>query len=151
MSQYILCKGKIPLEKLEGVIAYCYPFEEFYNEVCERFWTNETKKDRWTIEIDEYTDIDEYFTEAQRQINNGTKFFETKIYKVLKQLLNYNVEIVMWYSEFYDDIPNVCSEQELFENVFNGITDKSGMCEVYVRYKKIESRLLGMGESYVLD
>lgn len=41
----------------------------------------------------------------------------------------------MWYSDFYEDIPVALSEEQLFNEVFNGITDKSGMCEIYVRFK----------------
>ncbi len=139
MSEYFLCKGEISQDKLKGVIIEYHPFEDFFNQICEYFWKNENKENIWTMDIDEDTAFDNALTEAQRQINDGVVFEETAIYESLKQLLDYDVEIVMWYDEFYDDIPVVYSEADFFKAVYDGITDKSGMCEVYVRYKNIKN------------
>jgi len=132
MSELILCKGKISLEKLgENKIVY-YPFGDIREEVCLFYWKDKNKDDIWTVEIDHY------LTEAQVQIYDGVEYEKTKIYCIFKQLLEYDLEIIMWYSDFYDDIPIVYSEQNFLKEVLNGITDKSGMCEVYVRYKHIK-------------
>lgn len=135
MSECILCKGMIP-HKIENVVIVSYPFCNFYNKVCNYFWNSDDKKDIWTIEIEGgHLDIDDYFTEAQVQIGFGLDFENSKIYKIIKEILKNNVEIIMWYSDFYEDIPVALSEEQLFNEVFNGITDKRGMCEVYVRFK----------------
>ena len=128
MSEYILCKGKISVDKLERSTIYHYPLDSFYERVCQFYWPNEIKNDIWTIEIDQY------LTEAQLQIYDGVEFENTIIYSILTQLLQCNSEIIMWYSDFYNDIPIVRSKQEFLKEVFDGITDISGMCEVYVRW-----------------
>jgi hypothetical protein len=127
MSEYILCKGKVPVDELKQGMIYHYSLDNFCEKVCQLYWSNEKKEDIWTMEIDHY------LTDAQVQIYNGIKFENTEIYSVLTQLLQYNLEIIMWYSDFYNDIPIVYSEQEFFKKVFNGIIDISGMCEIYVR------------------
>jgi hypothetical protein len=137
MSECILCKGKVSLDKLGENKIYYYPFGDFCNdceEVCQFYWKGKNKDDIWTVEIDRY------LTEAQTQICDGAGYEKTKIYGILKQLLEHDLEIIMWYNDFYEDIPAVYSEQDFFKEVFNGITDENGLCEVYVRYKHTKEK-----------
>ncbi len=135
MSEFLLCKGQISQLGILGVKIHKYPFSSFFNEICDYLWNGEIKSDIWTIDVEGYSEIDCCFTEAQEQIINGADYSETKIYLLITELLKCNIEIVFWYSEFFENIPYVNSKKDLFKRVYEGITDKNGMCEVYARYK----------------
>lgn len=127
MSECLICKAKKQINFKEGIeIAELDPFLQKYASL---IWND--SKDVWTIKIAE-KDIDFYLTEAQVEIQNGVAYEQTKFYLIMKELLKNHVKIAMWYSEFYENLPLCKNEMQVLELCYEGITDISGMCEVYL-------------------
>lgn len=127
MSECLICKAKKQIDFKEGIeIVELDPFLQKYASL---IWND--SNDVWTIKIAE-KDIDFYLTKAQVEIQNGTAYEDTKFYLIMKELLKNDVKIAMWYSEFYENLPLCKDEIQVLELCYEGITDISGMCEVYL-------------------
>lgn len=127
MSECLICKAKKPIDFKEGIEIV--ELDSFLQKYASLIWND--SNDVWTIKIAE-KDIDFYLTKAQVEIQNGIAYEDTKFYLIMKELLKNDVEIAMWYSEFYEDLPLCKDEIQVLELCYEGITDISGMCEVYL-------------------
>lgn len=127
MSECLICKGKKQINFKEEIeIVELDPFLQKYASL---IWND--CNDVWTIKIAE-KDIDFYLTKAQVEIQNGIAYEDTKFYLIIKELLKNDIKIAMWYSEFYENLPLCKDEVQVLELCYEGITDISGMCEVYL-------------------
>ena len=134
MSQFMICKGGSSKPFIEDTLIISYPFEDNYlMKVCDYFWETVNKNDVWSIVDKKSFEIDSYFTDAQNYINQNRSFEESKLYKIINYLLNNGTELILWYSDYIEDIPITSSKEEFLEWVEEGIKDP--MCEVYARYK----------------
>lgn len=133
MSQFLLCKGEIPL-KVEGFKIKTYPFIiPWLDNASDILWRQD-KENIWTVFLESNpTDIDFCFIEAQRHIQLNTPFEQTKLSYLLNKILEYKNEIVLWYSDIRIDIPYAVSKEDFVRRVYDGI--KEDFCEVYIRYK----------------
>ncbi len=127
MSECLICKAKKPIDFKEGIEIV--ELDSFLQKYASLIWND--SNDVWTIKIAE-KDIDFYLTKAQVEIQNGIAYEDTKFYLIMKELLKNDVKIAMWYSEFYEDLPLCKDEIQVLELCYEGITDISGMCEVYL-------------------
>ena len=121
MSECIICMGDKP-QKINKW-ATVLPLDNFLGPIALELWG---AQDAWTI-----PDIDYYLTKAQSEMNNGIKFEETEFYTIICLLLDSGVKIAMWYDIYYEDLPICTSKEEILSECYTGITDISGMCEVY--------------------
>ena len=126
-SECLICKAKKPIDFKEGIEIV--ELDSFLQKYASLIWND--SNDVWTIKIAE-KDIDFYLTKAQVEIQNGIAYEDTKFYLIMKELLKNDVKIAMWYSEFYEDLPLCKDEIQVLELCYEGITDISGMCEVYL-------------------
>lgn len=127
MSECLICKAKKQIDFKEGIEIV--ELDSFLQKYASLIWND--SNDVWTIKIAE-KDIDFYLTKAQVEIQNGIAYEDTKFYLIMKELLKNDVKIAMWYSEFYEDLPLCKDEIQVLELCYEGITDISGMCEVYL-------------------
>lgn len=127
MSECLICKAKKPIDFKEGIEIV--ELDSFLQKYASLIWND--SNDVWTIKIAE-KDIDFYLIKAQVEIQNGIAYEDTKFYLIMKELLKNDVKIAMWYSEFYEDLPLCKDEIQVLELCYEGITDISGMCEVYL-------------------
>ena len=133
MSQFALFKGEIPT--MPGLETKKYPFDGLIEKVCLYHWKNVDKSNIWTIKSLNNEEFDYFFCEAQREINLGYEFAETKIYSLLNEILATQTEAFFWYSEYYDDLPLIKTIPNVLSSVYEGIVNETGMCEVYINFK----------------
>ncbi|MBQ4282906.1 MAG: hypothetical protein IJB96_03150 [Lachnospira sp.] len=128
MNEYIICKSDIMIELGNG-ISVIEP-GEFLSELSFKVWPEGTEV--WTIEINGRS-IDYYLTEAQYEIGKGIVFEKTKFYEIITQLIGNGVKVAMWYDTYCEELPICNGLSEVYSTCYSGITDGSGMCEVYFR------------------
>ena len=82
-------------------------------------------------------DIDDLFTEAQVQLNDGLAFPATRLHSFLEQAMESCEDVVLWYSSDYSDLPMTSDREELLALVEAGVD--SPLCECYIHWRRSES------------
>lgn len=127
MSECIICKGKKP--KDIGNEFVFYGLNDFEASVAPYIWD---EPDIWTIKVNGLS-IDFYLTQAQEDINHGIAYKDTIFYNIISKLICSNVKLAMWYDIYYEDLPVYNTLDDILSLCYMGITDSSGMCEIYFK------------------
>ena len=126
-SECLICKGPKPSIKDERITII--PLDEFLSSVALEIWGN---VDAWTIKFNDM-DIDNILTKSQVDVNSGVEFEKTEFYTIICLLINHGVKIAMWYDIYSEDLPICKNRKEVLIECYRGITDISGMCEIYFK------------------
>lgn len=127
MSQFILCRGSN--QKIASAKVQTYPFTDpFLNTVSDYLWKN-AKNNIYTV-----TAFDELCTEAQELVQKNVPFENTQLFSTLRNILEEEDEIVLWYGEYFNDLPKTTDQNELLEIVKDSIAKPA--CETYIWYTK---------------
>ena len=129
MSECIICKGKKPTD-IGDKFMICET-DSFESMVAKYIWD---EVDIWTVKVNGYS-IDFYLTKAQEEINQGESYKSTEFYKIISKLISSNVKLAMWYDIYYENLPVYNTLDEILSACYKGITDSSGMCEVYFQMR----------------
>lgn len=132
MSEYMICKGSTKGLAQPGLDIE--KADDFLNKAA--YWLGDDKENIWTFRF-ENKETDTLLTDAQAQLQKGVRYEDTLIYKVLNILMDNNIAFAMWYSDYFDDLDICRTKEDVLKNCYDGITDKSGMCEVYLVYDRI--------------
>lgn len=127
MSECILCKGEKVINFGLGIVV-C-ELDQFLQDISNQIWKDSLV---WTIKIRGHS-IDYYLTKAQVEINRGIIFEKTEFYAILCELIKHGIKLAMWYDIYYEDLPVCNNLKDILIACYEGITDKTGMCEVYFR------------------
>lgn len=131
MSQFLLWKGQTS----PNIAVQPYPFaDSFLNTVSEYLW-KQNRNDLCTL-ADTDLDIDEVCTQAQADLQQNIPFENTKLYCLLENILKNAKEVVLWYGDYYTDLPQTTSPKEFFENIKQAVRQPA--CETYIWYIKKE-------------
>ena len=127
MSECIICKGK-KTEDIGKEFTFC-KLDEFETTIASYIWSD---SNAWTIKVNGLS-IDYYLTKAQKDISRGVAYEDTMFYCIISKLVNKNVKLAMWYDIYYEELPTYCKLEDILMACYKGITDISGMCEVYFK------------------
>lgn len=125
MSECIICKGNAQLSAL-GFSIVDVDASDFLMRGA--FWLGGTS-DIWT-----FKEIDTIITDAQCQMQNGMRYEDTQIYKLINCLIDNNICFAMWYADYIEELDVCNTKEEVLKTCYEQIMDKSGMCEVYIKY-----------------
>jgi hypothetical protein len=128
MSQFILFKSSENLENYNYIIRLieCAENKQFLSDIANKFFGNDEMNDIWFVK-----DFDNLFKLAQRQYG-VVPFEETEIYLQLSTLYDISEVIILWYSDFCQDLDIVNTKEQFLQEVQKGIYCPSGMCECYL-------------------
>jgi hypothetical protein len=133
MSNFVLCKGNSSLFSLYNFKIIKYPFDnEYLKKASEYFWSGEEINDIWSVIDFQASEIDSYFTNAQRELSISAVLSDTKLYELLNKIICSAIDTVIWYSDFTEDIPVFTEKEVFFDTVKQQLMEPS--CEVYARY-----------------
>lgn len=127
MSECIICKGKKPKD-IGREFTFC-KMNEFEAAIAPYIWGDSSA---WTIKVSGLS-IDYYLTKAQEDINRGIAYEDTVFYDIICKLIDKNVKLAMWYDIYYEELPTYHELEDILAVCYKGITDISGMCEVYFK------------------
>jgi len=127
MSQFILFKSSENLENYNYIrLIECTENKRFLSDIANKLFGNDEMNDIWFVK-----DFDNLFTLAQRQYG-VVPFEETEIYLQLSILYDISEVIILWYSDFCQDLDIVNTKEQFLKEVQKGIYCTSGMCECYL-------------------
>ena len=123
MSQFMLCKTKNDLTSYNcKKIEQCLVNKQYLIKIASELFRVKTLNDVWAV-----TDIDLLFTQVQNQ-----SFENTELHMRLSALFDVCDVILLWYSNFYDDLDEVNTKEQFISTVKDSVNDPSGMCECYL-------------------
>lgn len=125
MSECIICKGN---KELSALGFSTVEADDFLMRGA--FWLGGTS-DIWTFKY-MGKEIDAIITEAQSQMQNGMRFEDTQIYKLINCLIDNKICFAMWYDVYVEDLDLCNTKEEVLKTCYEQIMDESGMCEVYI-------------------
>lgn len=129
MSEFLLCKSEYDLKELHCTKLFNHKQNrEFLTKVAREYVPIEEQKNLWVL-----PEIDRYCTEAQKMVNNGMLFQNTKLYHLLQELYDKCTELLLWYGDEYLQLDEVAARDTFFELVEKGIKDSC--CEIYAIIK----------------
>ena len=132
MSQFMLCKSQIDLTSYDCTkVEHCFANNEYLLKIAGEIFEDVNLGEIWAV-----TDIDNLFTQAQKQL-----FESSKLPTLLSSLFDVCDILVLWYSDFYNDLDEVNTKEQFLISVKNGIHDPSGMCECYLYVKCLHTAL----------
>ena len=129
MSQFMLLKPVhatgIIEEKCVRVQNLKYG-KDFLTKMTKKIFENTEISNIWTIE-----NVDSIFTQAQHDMNFERQSFETtELYSILSELFDNSEILVLWYSDFYQDLDEINIKDDFLNTVKKGVQDS--MCECYI-------------------
>lgn len=104
----------------------------FLLNVARNLFSSDDLTSCWYPEDDLEGSTDELFTEAQRDIIDGTTFDSTRLGKLMYELLPVSKGIVFWYGDEYQNLPCVFTGAEAVAAVQSQLAVDAG--EVYLRF-----------------
>ena len=122
MSQFMICKSDIDLTayscaRIADSLKTNGIFARIVNELL-----GDNLDDIW-----ELTDIDFLFTQAQNK-----PFEDSELNVKLSALFDVCDVLILWYSDFYQDLDCVNTKEQFLSAVAEGVNDPSGLCECYL-------------------
>lgn len=127
MSQFILYRGRN--QKIAPLETETYPFvDTFLNTVSKHLWKDANNS------LSTVLSYDQLCTDAQELMQKNIPFESTKLFLTLKNILEHAEEIILWYGEYYQDLPQTTDQNEFLKIIKDSIQDPT--CETYIWYTK---------------
>ena len=130
MSQFMLCKSKYDLKKLNCTKLLNYKINnELLTKVANEYVPVEEQKNLWVLQ-----EIDKYCTETQKSMNEGISFKNTELYCLLNKLYDKCTNLILWYASDYLKLDEISKRKDFFDLIEQEI--RYPCCEIYIIMKK---------------
>jgi hypothetical protein len=134
MTQFMLVIGNQP--EYAG-ISFCSieGDDGFLRKAAYQLFTKEQLQLCWYPKNADGELVDDLFTQAQSEILDGGIIYETEAGKLLLNLFQSCREVVLFYSNDFDDLPECTNIEIAIDRISAELTDFSG--EVYLRFMNL--------------
>lgn len=134
MSEFLIICGKKPkVDDLANVLLLDLPdVESLVVQAAEELLGAEERAEAFTVRDAEGC-FDTLFAEAQQALLDGKSIVDTRIYAVLQRVLPSASQVLLWYGDDWQNLPEVVDAQTFLQRLEQDL--RSPSAESWLRYR----------------